>query len=152
MGNQKITDGTALTELANDDVFEIIDASEALAADQNKKVTATFLAANIHKLSFLNYGGGTELTIATGVVTATSSFHSIDTNNDDASDDLDTINGGADGDFLLLRAANSGRTVVCKDGTGNLSLAGDFSMDNASDRILLAFRAQWREVSRSNNQ
>jgi hypothetical protein len=37
----------------------------------------------------------------------------------------------------VLRAADSARTVVAKDGTGNLKLVGDFSLNNAEDRLTL---------------
>ena len=102
---------------------------------------------------FLNIGLTVELTIATGVVTASRSYHTIDTEADAASDDLETINGGKTGDLLMIRAASSSRTVVVKDGTGNLSLAGDFSLDNGSDKIMLvnAGGTNWEEVSRSDN-
>lgn len=102
--------------------------------------------------NFLKVAVGAELTIASGVITVTSSYHTVDTEADASTDDLDTINGVADGVFLYLAAANSARTVVLKDGTGNLSLAGDFSMDDANDRILLIGGASsWFEVARSDN-
>lgn len=92
------------------------------------------------------------LTIASGAITKTKSIHTVDTEAAAATDDLDTINGGADGDLLVLRAANSARTVVCKDGTGNLKLAGDFSLDNTEDTITLLFDGtNWHELSRSDN-
>ena len=101
---------------------------------------------------FLNLGSPTELTISSGVVTATKSYHSIDTESDAASDDLDTINGGTEGGMLILRAADSARTVVCKDGTGNLQLSGDFSLNNAADRLTLQYDgSNWCELSRSDN-
>jgi hypothetical protein len=80
---------------------------------------------------------GAELTIAAGVVTATSNVHVVDTEADAASDDLDTISGTAAGQMLVISAADSARTVVAKDGTGNLKLVGDFSMDNVEDRLFL---------------
>ena len=99
------------------------------------------------------YHGG-ELTIATGAVTVTHSSHGIDTESDAASDDLDTINGGIDGMRLILRAQSSARTVVVKDGTGNINLVGgaDFSLDNSHDRIELVYdgvQTGWFELSRS---
>ena len=101
---------------------------------------------------FLNFGARSELTIASGVVTVTSSFHTIDTEADASSDNLDTISGGADGDLLVIMAESSGRTVVCKDGTGNLRLAGDFTMDDTQDKLFLIFYiSTWHEISRSNN-
>lgn len=95
-----------------------------------------------------------ELTIATGAITVTGTFHRVDTEADAASDDLDTINGGIDGAVIILRAADSTRTVVVKDGTGNIQCAGDFSMDNAQDTITLIYSGAltaWLEISRSDN-
>jgi hypothetical protein len=97
---------------------------------------------------------GTELTIASGAVTATRGYHNIDTEADAASDDLDTIAGGADGARLVLRANNAGRTVVVKDGTGNIQCAGDMSLDNTQDTIELIYDGTltaWLEVGRSDN-
>ena len=96
----------------------------------------------------------TELTIASGVITVTASSHFVDTESDAASDDLDTINGGTAGKTLILRASNSARTVVCKDAGGNLSLAGDFSLDHVDDRLVLIYDdndSQWLELSRTSN-
>ncbi len=95
-------------------------------------------------------------TIATGAITATGSYTIVDTEASAATDDLDTITigGGASiaGATIILRAANTARTVVCKDGTGNLKLAGDFSLDNTEDTIMLIYDGtNWLEVSRSDN-
>jgi hypothetical protein len=97
--------------------------------------------------------GGT-LTIATGTVTKTANYHTIDTEAAAASDDLDTINGGSDGDILVISAANSARTVVARDGIGNLQLNGNMSLDNAQDTLTLIYVAAltaWLELARSNN-
>lgn len=101
---------------------------------------------------FLNIGAATEVTISAGVITATKSDHLVDTEADAASDDLVTINGGVIGNILFVQAADSGRTVVCKDGTGNMLLAGDFSLDSGQDVLMLKFEGSvWIEQSRSNN-
>jgi len=103
---------------------------------------------------FMNHGTTTELTIATDTVTATQTRHTIDTEADAASDELRTINGGTDGDILFLSAENSARTIVVRDGAGNMRLAGDFSMDHTQDVIHLLYdgpAGYWIEVSRSNN-
>jgi hypothetical protein len=97
---------------------------------------------------------GNELTIATGAITVTHSRHTVDTEADAASDDLATINGGVDGMELTIRAADSARSVVVKDGTGNIQCAGDFTMDHVNDTIRLMFDdglSAWVEVSRSDN-
>ena len=98
-------------------------------------------------------GDRSELTIVAGEVTATGSFHEIDTQGDAASDDLDTINGGENGMTLTIVAANSARTVVAKDNTGNLRLNGDFSLDHQNDTLTLIYNGtHWLEISRSDNQ
>lgn len=104
--------------------------------------------------NFVVLGSGSNLTIASGSVTPTQGFHDIDTEGAAASDDLDTIvNTGIDtGSLLLLRAVSSSRTVVLKDGTGNLALAGNFSLTDRDDTILLVRTSTgWSEVSRSDN-
>lgn len=96
----------------------------------------------------------TELTIATGAITVTRGYHSVDTEGDGASDDLDTINGGVDGMTLVIRADNSGRTVVVKDGTGNIKGPGDVTLDNLEDTCSLIYDATnsaWLVTGSSNN-
>lgn len=61
-----------------------------------------------------------ELTLASGEITITGSNHTIDTESDAASDDLDTINGGSDGAMVTLRIENDAREITLKDGTGNI--------------------------------
>lgn len=123
------------------------------ASDGNALVPDTIQVGTEGTISgFLTLGSST-LTIASGVVTATKSRHSIDTESAAASDDLDTISGFANGRILVLQPASGARTVVVKNGTGNITLAGsDFSMDNANDRIILIGTASgWVELSRANN-
>ena len=94
-----------------------------------------------------------ELTIASGVIAATSHYHSVDTEADAASDELSTIStaGIDEGGLLVLRAENAARVVTVKDGTGNLNLAaGDFALDDLAKRLLLQRRgAGWDELARS---
>ena len=126
--------------------------SETVTGDWTFSGTSTFTGDN--DSNSLAIGDESELTIATGAVTATSNFHIIDTESDAASDDLDTISGGRVGQILVITAANDARTVVAKDGTGNLDLAGDFSMDNTQDTLTLIYSAvssSWKELSRSDN-
>lgn len=99
---------------------------------------------------------GSELTISFGTITVTGSYHKVDTESDAASDDLDTISGGISGMRLVLRAASSARSVVLKDGTGNLALAGDYTLTAATDAIELIFDPEisggrWVELTRSDN-
>ena len=95
-------------------------------------------------------------TIAAGAVTVSGPsvrLLTVDTEAAAASDDLVTISGGTAGQLLVVRAANSARTVVVLE-TGNIdrSTAGSMSLDNAADTTTLVYTGStWLEVSRSNN-
>jgi len=100
--------------------------------------------------------GKTQSVIASGVATVTSSYVEIDTEAAAATDDLDTINGGSDGDILIMKILTNSRVVTIKAGTGNIILAGavDFVMNNVKDKIMLMYTdslSSWHEISRSNN-
>ena len=112
---------------------------------------ASVKTKNVQSDKFIS-NQGTELTIASGAITATHSYHTVDTESNASTDDLDTINGGATGQMLLITAQASSRTIVAKDGTGNLNLNGDFSLDHNTDTLLLMYVSSfWIEVSRSSN-
>ncbi len=90
----------------------------------------------------------TELTIATGDITATQSFHSVDTESDAASDNLDGINGGVAGDILAIRPANDARTIVVRHNQSaaaadNILLHGgvDISLTEIEDVLFLIYDA-----------
>jgi len=120
------------------------------ATEYNNMVT--FIKSVISSSGNIGLGTPTNLTIATGVITKTGSYHTVDTEASASTDDLDTINGGSIGDILFLTATDSTRTVVVKDNIGNLQLSGDFSLDNIEDTIQLLYNGtNWLEISRSNN-
>ena len=104
---------------------------------------------NVGRLNFTS----TELTIADGEVTITGSEHTIDTENDAAADDLDTINGGADGDILILSGANAARVTTIKHGTGNIATAtaGVYALSAGLSRSIILQRrvGVWLERGRS---
>ena len=90
----------------------------------------------------IGIGAPSELTISAGAVktskTARMIWHSIDTEGDAATDDLDTINGGDPGQFLLIQAEDSARTVVCKHSVSLLlQRQADFTMNNVADSLFL---------------
>lgn len=93
--------------------------------------TQYLLADGSRNLVKLDLTNSSELTIATGAITVTQSYHRVDTEADAPSDDLDTINGGADGMVLYLVAENDARTVVLKHNTGNIVTpdGANFSLD-----------------------
>jgi len=92
-------------------------------------------------------------TIATGVVTIDHSVERIFlTGEGGVADNLDTINGGYNGQVVICSAASSSVDITAKDATGNLSLAGDFVMDHAYDTLTLVYwQSTWKEMSRSGN-
>lgn len=118
--------------------------------------TATTAARSDHvhgQASFINMGTGSTLTISGGEITVTESFHRIDTEGSAATDNLDTINGGSTGDLLILASIANARDPTLKDATGNLNLAGDFTLSTVVDTItLIKFpNGWWYEISRSDN-
>ena len=97
--------------------------------------------------------------IAAGIVTIPAlpqhAILRLDTEASAATDDVDQINGGYNGQIVIFRSSDDARDVTLKDGTFNLALAGDFTLDRSVDRITLQFDKQvnrWCELSRSDNQ
>lgn len=115
---------------------------------------------NVHVRDNLNFlkenialEAAVELTIAVGVITKTKAYHFIDTEGDIATDDLDTINGATDGDILFLEAEHTDRTVILKDGTGNLQLGGDIYLTATGQVVALIFNgtlAKWLPIATFN--
>lgn len=89
------------------------------------------------------FGTPTELTISSGAITVTGSYHTVDTEADAASDDLETINGGTNGQLLFLRAANTARTVYIRNNTGSApkiqNQYGDFALDNTEKAVVMLY-------------
>jgi|TARA_R110002126_G_scaffold112802_2_gene251127 hypothetical protein len=141
----------------NTNVFDIT--TEALGTGTNRLLRLTSATGTIEANSLFSSTGYIapdqgELTIATGAITVTGSYHTVETQAAASTDDLDTISGGADGMVVVLQAANGARDVVIKDGTGNIKSAGDFTMDNTEDTITLIYSGAltgWVEISRSSN-
>lgn len=103
----------------------------------NSEAVGTALSVTI--LSLIGFGPPSEITISGDAISVTGNnyfrFHTIDTESDAATDDLDTISGGNAGELLLIKPENGSHTVVCKDGA-SLVLGRDFTMDNIADAIL----------------
>lgn len=71
----------------------------------------------------VSVGTDTTLTIAAGVITITKTRHIVDTEAATATDDLTDINGGVEGDWLLLQSVNAARVVVVKYNTAKIYLS-----------------------------
>lgn len=113
--------------------------TDARVAESN--VTQHKAAAHTD-VGWLNFASPTELTIASGAVTATQSWHALDTEADAGTDDLDTISGGTEGNILIVHAINNARTVVIKHNTGNIQTqdGADISLGLFRQRVMLIFQ------------
>jgi hypothetical protein len=105
----------------------------------------------IKKALGMDFQPASELTIATGAVTQTQTLHSIDTQSDAASDDLDTITIATDMAVLLLSLENAARIVTLKHGTGNLNLPDNTDIVMAENTVyfLLYNGTAWNLVGSS---
>jgi len=108
----------------------------------------------------INVKDDTGLTMdANGEVTVTQTYHSIDTNGAGATDDLQAITGGAEGDILIIYPVDATHTVVAKHAGAatagdvlNLAGGADFTMDENDDFLMLLHDGTvWQEISRSEN-
>lgn len=140
------TGWTIIRDSLSDDALQLTyEGLNVLSLDKNGGISTGYGFA---------FGGAKE--ISSGEITVTNNaYFSIDTEASAATDDLDTINGGSfEGQIIYIRSANTDRTVVVKDTTGNIRLnnSTDFSMDNTQDRMVLMYDGvNWVEISRSNN-
>ena len=94
------------------------------------------------------------ITIDDGAITPTASYILLETEGGAATDDLDTIDvTGTAGTIIVLRTNSSLHDVTVKDGTGNLTLAGDMALSNRLDAIVLMEYGAggWMELARSDN-
>ncbi len=93
----------------------------------------------------LNAGKARELTIAAGVITVRpiDSHIMCDTQADAGSDDLDTINGGIDGQMIVLHPVDNVRDIVVKHATGNIRIKGtlDATLAFRYEYVLLVYFA-----------
>lgn len=121
--NRDLDVGGGLTVAGDSEVVDLnvsadLDVGGGLTVAGDGAVENLAVASNL-TTTRLNLTKGSELTIAVGVVTVTGSFHEVDTESDAAEDDLVTINGGSNGDFLILRPANAARRVRLRS-SGNI--------------------------------
>ena len=86
---------------------------------------------------------GANKTVAAGAVTlapvAGEGFYKIDTEGAAATDDLDTISGGAAGDVVALMAVSAARVVSLRNGAGNIVLPGSVVILSAVYSVLLRY-------------
>lgn len=79
------------------------------------------------------------LTLSTDVITVSQTIHTIDTEASAASDDLVTINGGTDGQLIVIRAFHTDRSIVVLE-TGNILTAGiPITLDSTGKYLMLVY-------------
>jgi len=97
--------------------------------------------------------GAIDVTMAANVIVIPAGVKSVSVDTSGgAAEDLNTINGGHNGDRITFRSVSGARVPTFKDGVGNLRLAVDFALDSTDDSITLyRVGSNWHEVARSNN-
>ena len=87
------------------------------------------------------------LTLAAGAVTITQNYHAIVASSG-TTDNLVTINGGVDRQFIVIQA-QSGDTITVKNGTGNIFInsGSDFSLSSHKTLLLFHHDTVWTNLS-----
>lgn len=91
-------------------------------------------------------------TIASGAITFTSTVMTLDTEASASFDNLDTINGGVDGAFLIIKTANSGRDVIVRHNIGNILLSNESNirLSKTDEFLLLVYNnatSKWNSLA-----
>ena len=107
----------------------------------------TILKTILNDSGHLNFVDAVEETISGGVITVSQNLVKVDTESDDATDDLNTITAGANvsaGFVVRLQLEDAARAVVLKDGTGNLDIGADVTLDDTHTTYALVYDgANW---------
>ena len=117
---------------------------DSLTVDRNTNVNG------ITTLNKLVFSKGSNLTIACDTITPTHSFHSL-LPQSGSSDDLDTINGGVDGQILILTRGSG--TITIKHDEDNIHTVGgsDFAMNSSTDVSVLLYNGNiWHLIVAAN--
>ena len=102
----------------------------------------------------LNLGPfGAALTPVANTLTVSSTVHPVTSNNSTvANRRIHTVLGGQISDILILKGAVGSLSIPFLDNTGNLRIAGAFTISNPNDLIVLLYDGtNWIEVTRSAN-
>jgi len=153
---QEIGFGTKIQELSSTanakgaSLIGIEDAASLFTGTSVEDALAELAGAGGIQVDLI-FKAATELTIASGAIAATQAAHTIDTESDAASDDLDSITGGTAEEIIFLRAANAARTVVLKHAIGANLIAcpagRDISLAESTDFAALYHNGtQWLVV------
>ena len=123
---------TYLSADGNQIVDKNLTIKDSLKVDRNTNVNG------ITTLNKLIFSKGSNLTIASDTITPTHSFHAL-LPQSGSSDDLDTINGGVEGQILVLMRGSG--TITIKHDEDNINTIGgsDFAMNSSNDVSVLLY-------------
>ena len=115
------------------------------------KITASTVEPHSAVSAYSLIGSGSQ-TVSGGVITVTDSLTSL-LSEDGTADTLNTINGGNEGDILVLTLSlSSSASVTASDGGGNLRLVEDHAMDLFGDTLsMIKDGSEWHELQWRNN-
>ena len=116
--------------------------------------SGTTVGGHLKANKFISFPDPTDLTVSSCAITVTQTYHTVTHSGGATACDLHTITGASTGRILILRTTNDTNDITLKDAAagGNLRLAGDFTLDDADDTImLLGHTTFWFELARSNN-
>jgi len=101
----------------------------------------TRLSRSIDDAGMLKFLAPEDLTIVTGAVTIGRNYNTIETEGGAGSDNLETINSGQDGFWVVFRLKDAAHHVVVKHGTGNIytATAGDITLSEAYQFVFGVF-------------
>jgi len=111
---------------------------------------------NLRAIDELEFDDAAALTIdGSGAITRTQVYHSVDTNGAAALDNLDTINGGVEGDVLILKATNDARQIVVRHDQDNIwiSKEANIILGNSEDHLILIYseESMWCDIGWTKN-
>ena len=140
--------GTLIVPSLRDNI-QFVEKSSSPTSSNTSYSIATIWINTSSNMAFIYCGGGVwtkvgggiwgpanYVTISGGIISVEpGKWYKIETEGGVASDDLDTINGLSTGEEAILSAANGSHTIVLKNGTGNLELRTDISLDDSLDKF-----------------
>lgn len=96
---------------------------------------------------------GSQLLLVANEITITKSWHQVFISSGTAAQrSLRVINGGLEGDLLILQRSALGADIIVDDAVGNIRSSGDFTLTHPDDKIIfLCDGIFWHELTRSNN-
>lgn len=143
------TGGSTVLHIANSGIGDslLISNASGTVATVDKDGNASVQDLTVNDLQVLTKS---TVSVTTGTpITAASSF--VELHSSSGAQNLDTINTASEGTILILK--HGAGTVVLRDGVGNLSLTGNFTMGNNDDTAVLISKGAggWLELTTANN-